>query len=335
MKWIRSFIIILLTLIVFLGLNRLVSPKYGDSLVEGSMTAAFYEEEKNHEIIFLGDCEVYANISPMVLYEEEGITAYVRGNSQQLIHQSYYLLKETLRYEIPKIVVFNVNSLRYGEEEKSEGYNRLMIDQMKWSQEKVDLIRASMTKEENFWSYVFPILRYHSRFSELSGEDFKYFFMDKRNTFNGFLINKEVRPAGALPTKKILPTYEFSKENMEYLEKIYELCKEHGIKLVLMKAPSLYPYWYDEYESQVVEYAKSHDLDYYNFTKVKEEIGLDFNTDTYDGGLHLNLSGATKLSKYFAKILKENYTLTDYRLDKNVNEVYNKKVLEYKKKVEE
>ena len=76
-----------------------------------------------------------------------------------------------------------------------------------------------------------------------------------------------------------------------------------------MKAPSLYPYWYDEYESQVVEYAEAHDLDYYNFTTVTEEIGLDYNEDTYDGGLHLNLFGATKLSKYFAKILKENYLL--------------------------
>ena len=27
-----------------------------------------------------------------------------------------------------------------------------------------------------------------------------------------------------------------------------ELCQEKGIELVLVKSPSLYPYWYDEWE---------------------------------------------------------------------------------------
>ena len=135
------------------------------NLVEGGMIAEYYPEEKNHEVIFIGDCEVYANFSPMVMYEKEGITSYVRGTSQQLIWQSYGILKETFRYEIPKVVVFNVNSLRYSEP-VSEAYNRLTLDKMKWSKEKIEIIEASMTEEENFLSYVFPILRYQWFFSE-------------------------------------------------------------------------------------------------------------------------------------------------------------------------
>ena len=171
MKYLRIVIIIIAFVLLFVFLNQFLSPKYMTNLVEGSMTAAYYDEEKNHEVIFLGDREMYANISPLVMYEQEGITGYVRGNSQQLIWQSYYLLEETLKYEIPKVVVFNVNSMRY-DEPVSEPYNRLMIDQMKWSEQKVKMIEASMTKEENFLSYVFPILRYHSRFSELTRRRF-------------------------------------------------------------------------------------------------------------------------------------------------------------------
>lgn len=309
-------------------------PKYATNLVEGSFTKEYYAEEKDHEIIFLGDCEVYANISPMVLYENYGITSYVRGNSQQLIWQSYYLLKETLKYEIPKLVVFNVNSMRYSEP-VSEPYNRLMLDEMPWSKEKLDLIKVSMTKEENILSYIFPILRYHSRFSQLTKEDFIYLWKDKKITHNGFLINQEVKPVSTLPVQKKLSTYQFAEIDYEYLDKIYNLCKQNNITLVLMKAPSLYPYWYPEYEEQIVEYAKEKNIDYYNFIDRVEEIGIDYQTDTYDGGYHLNLTGATKLSIYFGKILKENYDLTDFRENDKIRKRYEEKLKDYYKEIKE
>ena len=113
MRKIRIILIILIFVLIFIFFNRLLSPKYATSLVEGSMISQYYNESKDHEVIFIGDCEVYANFSPMVMYEEEGIKAYVRGSSQQLVWQSYSILEETLKYETPKVVVFNVNALRY------------------------------------------------------------------------------------------------------------------------------------------------------------------------------------------------------------------------------
>lgn len=131
----KIFIALFITIITFLLLNRLVEPKYSEDLVEGSMTSAYYDEDKNHEVIIIGDCEVYANFSPLVMYEEEGITAYVRGNSQQMIWQSYYILEETLKYETPEIVVFSVGGMKNADSE-NEAYNRLCLDQMKWSTRK-------------------------------------------------------------------------------------------------------------------------------------------------------------------------------------------------------
>lgn len=325
---IKLSIIFIIFIGIFVFLNYLLAPKYAESLVEGSMTSAYYDEVKDHEVIFLGDCEVYANFSPMVMYEETGIKAYVRGNSQQLIWQSYYLLEETLKYEVPKVVVLNVNAMRYGKdsEEVSEPYNRLMIDKMKWSLEKINLIKESVTEEETFISYVFPLLRYHSRYSSLTREDFEYLFKDKKNTYNGFLINKNIKAVDNLPTKRVLPDYSFPSECYEFLNKILELCKENDIELVLIKAPSLYPYWYDEYDNAISNYAEENDIDYYNLLNNVEEIGLDYAVDTYDGGLHLNLTGATKLSKYFAHILADNYDLNTYINDP----IYDDKLEEYK-----
>lgn len=325
MRKLRIFIIILVFIILFLFFSRLLEPKYATSLVEGSMISQYYNEPKDHEVIFIGDCEVYANFSPLVMYEEQGIKSYIRGSSQQLIWQSYYILEETLKYETPKVVIFNVNSMRYSEP-VSEAYNRLTIDYMKWSKQKFDIINASMTEEENIWYYIFPILRYHSRYDELTSEDFEYLFKRKDNTFNGFLVNKNIKPVESLPTKRPLGNYQFADICYEYLDKITKLCKDNEIKLVLIKAPSLYPYWYDEYDKQIQEYAEKNDVDYYNLKNYVDEIGIDFSVDTYDAGLHLNLTGATKLSKFFAKILKENYNLTDYSGDP----IYEQKLREYK-----
>lgn len=332
-KAIRIIAILIIFILIFTFLNILLKPKYAETLVEGNMIKEYYKEPKEHEVIFIGDCEVYANFSPMVMYEEAGIKAYVRGTSQQMIWQSYYILKETLNYEIPKVVVLNVNAMRYGKDSDkvSEAYNRLTIDNMKWSKEKIEIIKESMTEEETFLSYVFPILRYHSRYDKLTKEDFEYLFKSKTNTYNGFLINKNIKPVENLPTKRTLASYEFPSECYYYLDKITKLCKENNIKLVLIKAPSLYPYWYEEYDENIKKYAQKNQIEYYNLIEHIDDIGIEYSTDTYDAGLHLNLNGATKLSKYFANILANRYNLTNYKNDKT----YDEKLKKYNEAIEQ
>lgn len=308
--------------------TMLLQPKYMTDLEEGSFISQYYREAGDHDVIFIGDCEVYANFSPLEMFRQQGITSYIRGTSQQLIWQSYYILKETFRYETPKVVVYNVNAMRYSEP-VSEAYNRLTIDNMRWSSDKIGMIQASMTKDEDFLSYVFPIMRYHSRFDKLTSEDIDYLFQIKDNTWQGYQMHTSVKPVGTLPTKRVQASYAFGDICWEYLEKMRLLCQQHGTEFVLIKAPSLYPYWYDEYNTQIVEYAEQHGLRFYNFTECMDEIGLDFSLDTYDGGLHLNLSGATKLSGYFARILAEDHGVADHRSNTETAAAYTEKLSRY------
>ena len=329
--WLTGVKIILVLLVFCLVLSAvtiLLQPKYMTDLVEGSMLSQYYRESGNHNVIFIGDCEVYANFTPMEMYREQGITAYVRGSSQQLIWQSYYVLKETLEYETPKVVVLNVNAMRYSEP-VSEAFHRLTIDKMRWSDEKVGIIRASMMEEETFLSYVFPILRYHSRFDELTKEDFQYFLRTKDNTWNGHLVNQNVLPVESLPTKRVLADYAFGDICWDYLEQMRQLCVDNGVELILIKAPSVYPYWYEEYDAQIQEYADKNGLAFYNFLDYVEEIGIDYQLDTYDEGLHLNLSGATKLSKFFANILAREHGIPDHRADGELAAEYAEKLRLY------
>lgn len=427
MKLIKNIFVFILSAAVLVAslavLTRLVQPKYdgGEFPLEGNFTSEYYDETTDHDVLMVGDCEVYENFDPITLWKEYGITSYIRGNAQQLPWQSYYLLEEALEKETPKVVIYNVQALTHSKPEREE-YNRMTLDGMKWSKIKWDAVNASMSKGEKLIDYIFPLLRYHSRITELGEEDFTYFSSPRKVTCNGYYMRIDTLPAseggfddtewieklypGQITEKKGTDSKEdddkktgdetdedksfgdiddpwadidmdsieeedggdteteddaeakdekdesddedsegfvdddgitdegekFGELPMKYLEMMRTLCESKGIKLILIKAPSLSPRWYDSQEQQVAEYAKEHDLPYINFYKLIKETGIDYETDTYDGGLHMNYSGATKLSKWLGKELKEKYGINDHRVDKKLAGVYKEKV-EWQQKI--
>lgn len=351
--------------LLFAALQRLVQPKYASDMPEGNFTAEYYEETTEHDVILVGDCEVYENIDPMYLWSNYGITSYIRGNAQQLAWQSYYLLEDTLRTETPKVVIYNVQALTYAEPQREE-YNRMTLDGMKWSATKLNAIQASACKGEKLLDYVFPLLRYHSRITALTGDDFTYYWNRPKISHNGYYMRIDVLSVsesdvadaswleedsgeedeeiedpwadveGAVEEDEedsLLPAAEegkpFGSLPMEYLDRMRLLCEEKGIQLILMKAPSLAPVWYDSDNQQVVDYAEKYQLPYINFYELLEETGLDYEKDTYDGGLHMNLSGADKLSEYLGELLQETYHVADHRGEENYDKVYEKKLQFY------
>ena len=326
---IRIIAIILAFAAVFVLLNMIVQPKYSADLPEGSMIADYYHSSKNHQVIFVGDCDVYSNFSPMAIYEQSGIKAFVRGTPHQFIWQSYYILRETLRHEIPDVVVFSIHAIRYDRQDfrqitqsQREAYNRLTLDNMRWSRDKINLIRASITEDESFMSYVFPILRYNARFGELKAEDFTRLFSRQSHTFNGFLPTTNIAPLGNLPAKRTLDDYRFCADNMRYLERMAELTYANNIQLILIMPPRMFPHWHEEFCEQLQSFANENpNVSYYNLLNKADEIGIDFAVDTHNGGLNLNWAGATKLSHFFAKLLAENYNLANNSGDELFDEL--------------
>lgn len=303
--------------------QALLTPKYMGDVKEGALIAEYYRSAGNNDVVFIGDCEVYENFSPITLWEEYGIPSYIRGSAQQLIWQSYYLMEETFRYETPKVMVFNVLSMKYdtnrstGSQSQREAYNRMTLDGMRLSKSKWDAIFASMTEEEIGWeaqySYLFPLLRYHDRWSQLTKEDFTYLFHRDTVSDNGYLMQVGVKPFTDEFMERPLVDYSFGDTSWYYLDKMRTLCEEKGTQLVLIKAPALSPIWWDEWDAQIEEYAKKHGLLYVNMLEYQEEIGIDWQTDTYDTGLHLNVYGAEKAAKWFGQLLKEECNLPDRR----------------------
>lgn len=300
-------------------LTRLLVPKYTGRVTEGSFTEEYYKDPGPHDVLFLGDCEVYENISPVTLWNEYGITSYIRGNAQQLIPQSYYLLEESFRYETPKAVVLSVAAMQeIGQ--VNEAYNRMTLDGMRWSKEKLEAVLNTKMEDEHLVEYIFPLLRFHSRWSSLEEDDLRYLFRKPLTTHSGYYLRADVRPAGEFPESRRPRNPRFEEKGMDYLERIRKSCETHGVTLVLFKAPSLYPAWHGEWNQQIEEYAASHGLLYINALADIEKTGIDFSTDSYDGGLHMNVYGAEKMARYLGPILKEAAKLPDRREDSGPQE---------------
>lgn len=302
----------ILLLSILLGCaQELVRPKYAPDSAspEGALIGEYYDSSMNHDVLFIGDCEVYESFVPPVLWEEYGIRSYIRGSAQQLAWQSYYLLEETFRYEAPKTVVFNVLALKYGTPQ-NEAYNRMTLDGMRWSMTKWNAIRASMTAEESMLDYLFPLLRYHSRITALTSEDLQYFGKTAAVSHNGYLMQAGIVPMSDEDVYvRGLSDYTLPATAMSYLDKIRVLCEENGATLLLIKSPtnSWGYWWYDEWDEQIVTYANEHALSYYNFIDDYDAIGIDWQTDTYDAGVHLNVYGAEKMTRYFGQLLVERH----------------------------
>ena len=306
-------------LLILPVVQAILMPKYRTEVLEGALIGEYYDAETYHNLLFIGDCEVYESFSTVTLWEEYGISSYIRGSAQQLIWQSYYLLEEAIaRGERPEAVVFNVLAMKYDTPQHEE-YNRMTLDRMKWSSQKLNAIRASMTEEEALITYLFPLLRYHDRVSDLKQEDFTALFQKADAvSYNGYLMKTNVVPMGdVVEPASPYPDALISDLCFSYLDRMKSLCDANGIELILIKAPTnnWKYHWYDDWEAQIVSYAEKNGLAYYNFIGADEKIGIDWSTDTYDGGIHLNVYGAEKMSSYFGALLAEHHGISDLRED--------------------
>ena len=315
-RWIAPVCAFVLAAVLIWGLGRLVRPKYASGItLEGSMVENWYTHaNEGHQVLFVGDCEVYESFSPVTLFNEFGATSCIRGSAQQLMWQSYYLLREALKTETPQAVVLSVCSLRYAEPQ-NEAYNRMTLDGMRFGKDKLEAVAASLTPGESGFSYFVPLLRYHDRIFELTGEDFRYWLRGPELTFNGYLMRCEVVPYTWMPTAPVLRDPGFGEKPVSYLDRIVDLCREKGIELILVKSPCLYPAWYEEWDRWLTAYAADRGVEYINAIPCMDEMGIDLSRDTYDGGIHLNVYGAEKYTRWLGEHLRDRGLIEDQRQD--------------------
>ena len=305
---------IVVVFILVITINRIFLPKYINENRDGRITQEYYPKAKETDVIFVGSSTVHSGIDPRVLMEEQGISAYLRANASQTMWISYYMIEDALRCHVPELVCIDTTFIKYGDDFVEEPSTRKALDGMRLTPSKINCIRASMGENEKMADYIMPLFRFHSRWKELTLDDFRYAYYNKPVTINGYLPDDEVGAAepGPLVYEKEGDT-ELSSRNVEYLRKSIELCLDRGIQVMVFKVPAHSPNWSRDYDDQINDIVKEYNLSYINFDDKNDEIGLDYSTDTPDGGSHLNASGAVKFSRYLGEYIRDNYTVSDRR----------------------
>ncbi len=305
-------------LAVFLALFYLVSCvlafKYEDGITPMDH---FYDlPEDTVDVLLLGSSHMGMNVDPSILWDLRGIAAYNCWGSMQQPWNTYYYLKECLKYQSPKLVVMDVYGVTFSGD--FPGYDNLVkaTQGLRFSWDKIENILVS-APEEYRSALLLGLPASHYRYSEISGEDFENFFWNKDTGIQTIdLSNDLVQSFDILDVSDITNSEPLAEKCETYFRKILDMCQEEEIPVLLVASP----YYLHEQEQQrfnrIGEIAQEYGVPFLNFNENYRELGIDPKTDYCDLA-HLTQAGVEKYTSYLATYFSENYDLPDRRLDEN------------------
>ena len=86
--------------LLFCGFWKVFHFKYAKRL------ELYYGLPKNTvDVLVTGSSHAHVHINPAILFEENGISAYILSSSNQPIWNSYYYIVEALKTQSPKLVI--------------------------------------------------------------------------------------------------------------------------------------------------------------------------------------------------------------------------------------
>ncbi len=299
--------------ILFVGVLALTL--YGVTLTILPKIPDFYEED-DWNVVFFGTSQSYCSFDPQI-FDEYGMRTYNRGRQQQTMNYTYYYVKDALDVSDIDIVVLEVYGMFYDEGDEgftNESIRESSLGDFRYSPIKMEAIKDCVPEELQM-PYLFPLDKYHSNWQRWDFSSLEKFQKSVLSPYYSEPSDRgymrwtgsqwaEYASWAALHSGYHEDIYE---ENMRYLQMIKELCDEKGAKLLLVRAPLPCHEWVIGKTNTLWDWAIDNHVDMINYMLLTERCGLDFSTDSLDGGAHLNESGAGKVSRYLAEYIMDNY----------------------------
>ncbi len=272
----------------------------------------FFEAETNLDVIFLGTSHTWNSVLPMEMWKEYGISSYNWGYSNCTPAESYYLFKDIVKYTEPKLVVMDM----FGLFEYQDGNGKYRGDRIEQQHVQFDEIPFSMNKleaaidifddYEHRLDFAFNLMMYHNRWVELDERDFNVTTNPEKGSSMLVGLGKGVQywPMGTNEKRPL------DSVCCEYFEKFLRFCYEEDIQVLCVYLP--FPA-----DESCQKAANSIDemVDYYINAEYVNMLNMgivDFSTDMYSDGNHLNFTGAAKVTQWLGDYISTNYDLDDY-----------------------
>ena len=296
------------------GLSRVMEYKGSRERI-----APFMERAEQIDVLFFGDSHACSDIYPMELWEDYGIASYNLASYNLPIPVSYWVMRNALLACKPKAVVVDVNQI--WEESKlcnSSSDLHTALDGFPLSRTKIaaifDLMDDPQLTDKDGLRYtdlrpefIFPFIKYHARWNDLRMEDLK---PDYQKELGGERNIEVASPNEYGITSDAADEQGFG---FIYLRSIIEHCRDEGIRLLLTNLPYPCRNYNDEqlYTNAVSYTAEEYGIEYFDFVYMDKIV--DYSTDCYDPGSHLNPSGAWKVTDFIGQHLSEAYGIPDHR----------------------
>lgn len=295
---------VLVFVLILTGLSVFFVPKYAtdfDSATQSEKRSQtiYYEEKNTVDFLAIGDSETYTSISPMEIFHSYGFTGFVSAAPSIRMQQIYYNLEDIYAVQKPQVVLLECNAVF----RKTGG----RLKQLQLTAEGLLQRAFPVFKNHNNWK---NMLTDWLQGQQVSGD---------ADPLKGFDYRCSVKPyKGGEYMHKTDKTANILQTNLFYLDKIRNLCAEQGSQLILYNAPSPKNSTYEKHNA-IQRYADKYGLTYVDFNLLTDELQIDWEKDTMDGGDHLNMDGALKVTAYMGQYLAENTQLLDRRGDTKYN----------------
>lgn len=280
-------------LVILYGLSFLFVPKNNTQAagMEEVIANGIQGEPPNSiDVVVVGDSESYSSISPLLIWKNTGYTSYVCGSGKQYLSYSKTLLERSFQTQSPKLVILETLCI----------YRQI----------------PSKTVVMDEVSRYLPILRYHDRWKTVTNLSLGSSSNSSYTTpYKGYRYNAKVSPAD---TSSYMTEANNAAQipllNRLLVEQIQQMCEDHGAKLLLLSTPSTVNWNYQKHNG-IQALADELGLEYIDLNTMPQQVPIDWSTDTYDRGDHLNHSGCIKVTEFLSKYLEGTKLFSDRRAD--------------------
>ncbi len=302
----------LLILVFCLGyMNSVFKFKYGDGIYD---VTKFYELDDNTvDVLFLGSSHAFENFNTGTLWDEYGMSSYVLAGSVQPMWNTYYYLKEALKTQRPGLIVLEgyctILSMEFIDDSRiiKNNYG------LHWSKDKIESLKIS-SPQERWREFFLEYTQYHTRYNELTGEDF---LKDQGNplytAWKGFGCNMDTKPFKQIDVSNVADRAPLFDKTEKYYRATIELALENNIPVIVVISPYAGIKVQDQQMFNTAnDIAEEYNIPFLNCNLISNDIGIDWAVDAADPD-HLNYRGNQKFSKYIGQYLVDNYEIPDHR----------------------
>lgn len=282
---------VLLALLLLLGAGALLRPPQE---TYGSTWRAYRAEPRNSiDVLYLGSSCAYCDIDPVEIYRHSGLTGYVMGGSEQTMSLTYWYLRQCLETQTPQAVVFEATGVFF---QRYQSFTQPNIAYMPFTLNRLGAI-CTAAEPELRPGLLLDLWFYHGRWKELSPpllgpSDYKGYTPVEGTA-------EEIRPD---PTSRQLSQEQYQ-ENLSWLLRSLELCRERGILAVVAVNPTYYRCDPEQYRrlGEDLSHAAP-DVVFLNWSAAFADLGLEPEKHLYDKA-HLNREGAAVFAKGLSDFL--------------------------------